>query len=67
MRVRLGNFSTFGPFNQVMFDDRGAAKEQDAVAQHGHGKSDQKSFDLGARIRNPNYTPGVDFLDHDFL
>ena len=26
-----------------------------------------KSFDLGARIRNPDYTPGVDFLDHIFL
>jgi hypothetical protein len=29
--------------------------------------SDLKSFDIGARIRNPDYTPGVDFLDNDFL
>ena len=29
--------------------------------------SDLKSFDLGARIRNPDYTPGVDFQDDIFL
>ena len=29
--------------------------------------SDLKSFNLGARIRNPDYTPGMDFLDHDFF
>ena len=25
------------------------------------------SFHLGAKRRNPNYTTGVDFLDHDIL
>ena len=29
--------------------------------------SDLKSFDLGARIRHTDYTPGVDFLNHDLL
>ena len=28
--------------------------------------SDLKSFDLGARIRHTDYTPGVDFLGHTF-
>ena len=29
--------------------------------------SDLKSLDIGAKILDPNYTPGVDFLDHDIL
>ena len=29
--------------------------------------SDLKSLDIRAKIGDPNYTPGVDFLDHDIL
>ena len=28
---------------------------------------DLKSFNLGGTTRDPNYTPGVNFLDHDLL
>ena len=28
---------------------------------------DLKSFHLGSRIRIPDYSQGVDFLDHDLL
>jgi hypothetical protein len=28
---------------------------------------DLKSFDIGAKIGDTNYTPGVDFLDRDLL
>ena len=28
---------------------------------------DLKSFNLGGTTWDPNYTPGVDFLDHDLI
>ena len=50
-------------FDKFALSKEGSRMEPSLTEQY----LDLKSFNIGARIRNPDYTPGVDFLDHDFL